>query len=324
MNVFFDNIQVVHTRGAILEENHYYPFGMVMAGLSSRAAGGIENKLKYNGKELQSGEFSDGSGLEEYDYGARFYNAQIGRWSIIDPLAEKMRRWSPYNYTFNNPIRFIDPDGMGPTDVFLTGNEQQKAFEELKKSVGSSLTLSMDKKGKVTYTQKNGPPTQDAQQLMSAIDDHTVNVSVLATNQKVVAGALNPDGTYMGNSFTGKDAISPKGQKVLEVVANQLINPQSLSVLDTDAGSPGANTLHEITEAYQGGIIAQSTGVTSGNSNTPKNTYKKAHNNATPQVGKVESEFFDKAGNVVLKFDLNGSAKYYSGNSLIPYFTYPK
>jgi RHS repeat-associated protein len=108
VDVFFDDVRVEHQPGLQVQENQYDPWGMNLVGLdyiTPRTK--LLNHYQYNGQEYQSD-----LGLSLLHYGARFYNPAIARWLTIDPLAEISRKWSPYNYTLNNPVNNTDPDGM--------------------------------------------------------------------------------------------------------------------------------------------------------------------------------------------------------------------
>lgn len=206
----------------------------------------------------------------------------VSRWLTPDPLAEEFYDWSPYVFTNNNPIRYIDPEGLAPYDVVITGNQSQEALNDLQASVQSELTLSMDANGKVTYTQtSNGTLSSDAQQLVNAIDDSSIVINVVANDTETTSsGNFFVGGAFMGNTVT-------QGQNGNTVSAVQEINPEVLATFGNANKSPGKGTLHEVTEGYQGALVSQQSGISSPRADQPGSVYNTAHANAVPQPGKI-------------------------------------
>ncbi len=122
--------------------NDYYPFGLNFINNSGRTGpaqvynpSATYKNYKYNGKELQE------TGM--YDYGARMYMADVGRWFNVDPLAEQYRRWSTYTYGVDNPIKFFDPDGRGVlTDYYNLSGQFTKRVDDGKTEKKIALTTS--------------------------------------------------------------------------------------------------------------------------------------------------------------------------------------
>ena len=191
-----NNRVVINQSGTVEETNHYYPFGGVFG------TTGNTQPYKYNGKELDTKQ-----GLNWNDYGARHYDAALGRFTTNDPLAEKYYSMSPYTYCADNPVKFIDPNGMeyAPGDLFKTKRAAAKDWGMYyngasiirKREMGSSI-YEVKQKGKLkgySYSAANE-------------GEHSVSISLPPNGERFV-GSIHShgdaDAEHINNKFSKAD-----------------------------------------------------------------------------------------------------------------------
>ncbi len=266
VDVYFDDIVMSHTPGQIVSATDYMPFGLTFR--AGERQGATEQKMLYSSKELQ-----DELALNWYDFGARMYMPEIGRWGTVDPLAEKMRRWSPYNYAFNNPLRYIDPDGMEPNEATkaalkylsvahlsstssVSGGEQQEPQQEpqhelISRTFNEDGTVTIVEKY-TTYAATDPIKTENADGTISEVTSLTQvvvnttstidNKGNIATNstetitQCKIEVIKDQDGRQLSMNFL-------KGGTTTESLFGSFIGKEAsnaLAIISTDIGGVGA------------------------------------------------------------------------------------
>ncbi len=293
-----ENTRVTFTENdEIRQEDTYYPFGMQMNGLCYETGTDYLNKNLYNGKELQS-DF----GLDWHDYGARFYDAQIGRFPSSDPIIEEFPYLTPYNYASNNPVTLLDLWGLQgvpscTVNAFINGSISRKEFNKIN---NQQVKMSKYPLMFLTLIAGNGLVSMSYRTLTWAISAITMPTSLgitiakdIAPNESKIhdfAGSLTGCFGMVGDKFleisTGeKSKIFQTGGDLLE---NIILNGKGLfqkpeNALElyriTKDGSEIANKIHDVNKEI--GDIIKETG------DVEKEANKEVKNMKTPDLPSV-------------------------------------
>jgi RHS repeat-associated protein len=193
INVFFDNLQVTHTRGPLLEEDHYYPFGLTMAGISDKALkiGYAENKYRFQKQELQNKEFTDGSGLEMYEFKYRMDDPQIGRFWSIDPLADKYVYNSTYAFSEDKVTSHVELEGLEATPLPAFWRSVEQELHNTATWIDKNLTIG----NKTTVETPVAPKAGSTNNTVTATTTTTVNTNFDANLSYLINNNSNSGNT---------------------------------------------------------------------------------------------------------------------------------
>jgi RHS repeat-associated protein len=261
VDVYADDVTVTQAPSQIVGSNDYYPFGLTFN--SYQRENSVAQDYKYNGKELQ-----DELSLNWLDYGARMYMSDIGRWGVVDPMVDKYRMMTPYNYVANNPLIFIDPTGKTIEGV------HEKDAERAQKIIQDSFKGEKAEKLKSLFTIKgnkfNGIDKKDfksavkgldkdskalAKGYFKAINSNKVHqIEVVSRNEPTSSlaqkGGYPASGAEVDKDYGGGSTMHTKGGTYSIVVSD---STDPISYLDTKTGSntsapssPGEIMAHEV------------------------------------------------------------------------------
>ena len=185
-----NNRVVINQSGTVEETNHYYPFGGVFG------TTGNTQPYKYNGKELDTKK-----GLNWYDYGARHYDAAVGRFATVDPMAEDYSNISTYTYCLNNPLNCVDPLG---TDTIAVHDLNQRPNDKGVKGETYTADITVIQNGEIVGIYKGSSYPNS----ISNTDNRTIYNTV-----KEGEYDFNNESGHKGGTQKGLNIIDNKGER---------------------------------------------------------------------------------------------------------------
>ena len=231
-----NNRVVIDQNGTVEEVNHYYPFGGVFANSTS------VQPYKYNGKELDTKK-----GLNWYDYGARHYDAAIGRFATVDPMAEKLYGWAPYAYCYDNPIKHVDKDGEFPLLSNIIGGGLGALFE-----YGTQVTTNilsggfrMDAFTDVDFADIGIAAAEGFLTSGGSIVKSAVTKTAITIGATIAQSSIDLEPSSTGLKTTVNSASEIVGKTVVGLIGGQMKTNAKVNIMESKSSNKVINQMRQ-------------------------------------------------------------------------------